>query len=341
MKRLFFPTLLVIILLSGCGKNKFKRSEFLQDLYDQKIWPDLLETENRVAGFSSGWDAYKASPGATQLTDLKVKFSDCLYSFEKIAFYNLGDISTVSVYNGAYKTSVDTVTLWDKYGAATFFTSTTIQGYTTKEKGIFTLEYLLYASSFQDSMSSPKFVQFMTAQVETLEENFAAIKTAWSTYEKNFVSADDEGVEGSYNIVINRVIHQLEDIIDKRINDPLNAGDLSVAVAFRSDNAWKNIKEMVSQLNSIYLGKGTEEFNSIYNSVRRKNKKLADQISEAFDQVISTGDSMTKSMSYYLSTGSAELVSYKEMLKEILVYFKLDVVKELDIVLTFGDNDGD
>ena len=50
---------------------------------------------------------------------------------------------------------------------------------------------------------------------------------------------------------------------------------------------------------------------------------------------------MNAAMDYYATTGSSELVQYKEKLKELLVQFKIDVVHELDIVLTFGDNDGD
>jgi predicted lipoprotein len=199
----------------------------------------------------------------------------------------------------------------------------------------------LFFDHAADSISSAKYRSYLVAQVETLQDNFLQIKNSWDTYETNFVNKSDEGVEGSYNIVVNRIVHLLEDLIDKRINVPLEAADAKLAVGNWSSLAWVNIKTQVSQLNDIYRGNGTAAFNSVYNSVHKKNRKLADEIQSKFENLIETGNAMTSTMEYYVTTGTSELIQYKEALKELHILFKLDVVKELDIVLTFGDNDGD
>jgi len=333
--------LLLTLLLISCGKNKFKRSDFLQDFYTQKIWPDLLDTESKIEQLKTVYATFKADPSAAKLEDFRAGFKTTLTSFEKISFYNLGDISAISVYNAAYKTSIDTSVIWDHYAATNSFSADLVATYGNKQKGIYTLEYLLFFEDASDSLSSSKYQSFIDAHLQTLHDNFLLIKNSWDTYETNFVSQEDEGVEGSYNIVINRIVHLLEDLIDKRINVPLDAADAKMAVGYWSVSAWSNIKTQVSQLNAIYNGNGTESFNSVFNSVRKKNKKLAEEIQQKFETLIEMGNAMTADMQYYVTTGSSELVQYKERLKELLVLFKLDVVEELDIVLTFGDNDGD
>jgi predicted lipoprotein len=340
MKKLF-PFLVLLVLTGSCGKNKFKRSDFLQDFYTHKIWPDFLETESRVNDLQATIDAFNLNPDATNFGLVRDAFKTTLTCFEKIAFYNIGDINAISVYNAAYKTSVDTAEIWSNYTNASVFTADQVSTYGNKEKGIYTIEYLLFFEHATDSINVARYRSCLAAQVETLADNFAQIKTSWSVYESNFVSKSDEGVEGSYNIVINRIVHLLEDLIAKRINVPLDAADEKLAVGYWSSAAWTNIKTQVSQLHAIYMGNGDSEFNSVYNSVHKKNRKLANEIESKFKSLADAGSAMNEGMQYYVTTGSAELVQYKETLKELLVLFKLDVVKELDIVLTFGDNDGD
>ena len=334
---------LMVLICFSCGKNKFKRSDFLQNFYTQKILSDLEDTENELFFLSEVVDGFNLNPDADHLELIRTSFKTTLQQFEKIAFYNLGDISAISVYNAAYKTSIDSAEIWNNYDVSPSFTADLVSAYGNKEKGIYTIEYLLYFEHAADSVGSAKYRSYLTAHVETLSENFDQIKTSWATYETNFVSKSDEGVEGSYNIVINRIIHLLEDLIDKRINMPLDASDVNLAVGHWSSSAWQSIKTQVEQLRAIYIGKGSfeEPFHSVYNSVHKKNRKLADEIKDQFDNLIEQGDAMTQEMDTYLTTETAALINYKEGLKNLLVLFKLDVVEELDIVLTFGDNDGD
>lgn len=52
-------------------------------------------------------------------------------------------------------------------------------------------------------------------------------------------------------------------------------------------------------------------------------------------------DELSEELPYYLVNDMAPILSYKEKMKDLLLTFKLEVFKTLDIVLTFGDNDGD
>lgn len=339
--RRFSVLFLVVLLICSCAKNKFKGSQFLQDFYTYKIEPDLAGTADALTHLQTRFKEFNQNPDASNFEVLQDQFRLTLRAFEQIAFYNLGDISAVSVYNAVYKVNIDSSAIWSDYADAANFTTDQVIAYGNKEKGVYALEYLLFFPGAEDSSGSPKYRSFLGAQVGALVENFEQVKTAWSTYEKNFVSKSDEGVEGSYNMVVNRIVHALEDLIDKRINPVLDAGNSEWGAGYWSSTSWSNIKTQVEQLKAIYLGNGTKSFNSIYNSVHRRNRKLADQIRDTFLALEETGAQMNAAMDYYATTGSSELVQYKEKLKELLVQFKIDVVHELDIVLTFGDNDGD
>ena len=348
MKRIFVEiiqiTIVVAILVGvsyACKKNRFKKEDFLTELYDHKIAPEIQLALDYTSALQNAWITYSNNATVSNYEHVKSKYTFLADQMERISFYNLGDVSAIYVFSRFYKTTVDIDGLHEKYNSQETFTENNINGYVNTQKGVFALEYLLFSDTFKDSISTPKFHNFVNAQLAYLKSTENEYYNSWGVYKKNFIENKGEGVSDSYNIVVNRMIHMFEDIINKRISDPIDNSDPSLGVGFYADQALRKIKVQVQQLNDVYLGIGKETFNSVFNNVRKKNKKLANEITEKFEETITYGNAMNNEISYYISSDMAAMNTYRSLIIELLSYFKTDVQKELDIIITFGDTDGD
>ncbi|MCH2235578.1 MAG: hypothetical protein MK078_15105 [Crocinitomicaceae bacterium] len=338
----YLAFVLLLFVLGSCKKNRFKKSEFLESLYDLEIKPEVENGVSAIETFNTSWANYVASPTLANLDLVKTDLQSTVQKLEEISIFNLGDVSKTYVYNRMFKTKIDTALLIDNYNEGTTFTSSDVTGFTNPTKGIYALEYLLYSSSFRDSTEVVKFQSFFTAMQENLLTTFQDFQTNWETYRGTFIEQTDEGVGGSYNIVVNRVVHVLEDVTKKRITEPLDLEDPILMPGFRSNQGVLNVLAIVSKLKKVYYGNGLSgDFNSISVNVRKKNKKLSESIDEKFEMVDNLGLALTENDTYYFETSSGALDEYNTALKELLTLIKIDVIQELGIILTFGDTDGD
>ncbi len=325
----------------ACKKNRFKKEVFLEEMYTYKAEPEINAAINAIELLQNSWATYGANTTGDNFSTVTSNYVDVANQMEEISFYNLGDVSAVYVFSRFYKTSIDTNGIIDAYNMQESFAENDIANYVNTRKGLYALEYLFYSTSFADSLTEPKFINFIDAHLSYLHSSSTEFQNTWNIYQKNFIKNDGEGVSDSYNIVINRIIHVLEDLINKRIADPLDGNDHKLAVGHYSNKALEKIKIQVLQLQQVYLGIGTETFNSVYNNLRKKNKKLADKVSDKFEEAVTFGNGMSYEMDYYIHTTSAPLIDYKNLLIELLAFFKGDIQDELNIIITFGDTDGD
>ncbi len=336
--------ILPLLLSAGvysCKKNRFKKEVFLEELYQYKIEPEIRETATSIVTGINSWEIYSTDMNEVSLSNFKSNFTVLMNKYESVSFYNLGDVGATYVFSRMYKTTIDTVGIIENYNSQDEFTKSDIGTYTNTERGIFALEYLLFSPTLEDSLESIKFVGFVEAHLQYLESVSADFASTWNIYQQNFINNNEGGVTDSYNIVVNRIIHVLEDLIVKRISKPVAENDPSIGVGYHSNRSLQNIKTQLIQLNEIYLGTGTEDFNSVYNNVRKKNRNLADDVTDKFEEIISYGNSMSYELAYYITSDQITLEAYSDLLIELLGLFKIDVQQELDIILTFGDTDGD
>ncbi len=337
--------LLTIVMIGGiiyaCAKNRFDKEDFLNDLYVQKTDPEIKTALNFTLNLQNEWAVYATNPIAENFTRVKTEFVALANHLENINFYNLGNVGAVHVFNRFYKTTIDTTEIKENYNAAEVFNELTISEYTNTQKGIFTLEYLLYGKTFQDSLTDPKFINFVNAHLIALNSAIIDFQNSWNAYEKNFIESEGSGVSDSYNIVLNRIIAVLEDLIVKRITPIIDENNPSLGIGFLSNQSLQKIKIQVQQISDVYRGVGVENFNSIHTNLHKKNKKLAEKVLAKFDEIIAFGGTMTQEMAYYIDNDEATLLSYKSKLIDLLAYFKGDVQAELEYVITFGDTDGD
>ena len=339
--KIFSVVILMLVIGFACKKNRFKKDDFLTDIYAYKIEPEIKASVNTIADFKTVWNNFNAHNSPANFTLVQSSFIKMSKSIEIILCYNFGDVAGTYTYSRFYKTGIDTIAIKTLYNEHEVFNANEISSYTNTQKGEFAIAYLLFGETFQDSINLEKYQNFVSAHIDYFGEAVAEMQNNWSIYEKNFTENKQDGVSDVYNILINRIIHLTEELIAKRIEDPLESGNPNSVIGAFTKTGMDKIKTQVQSLNDIYYGHGTTEFNSIYNNIRKKKKKLADEIGDKFSELITKGTSMDGDLSSYITDDSTELLAYKSLLIELLTLFKVDVQEELDIIITFGDTDGD
>ena len=327
---------LSLITCIACQKSKFKVKTFLPELYDFKIEPELTTLNSEITSLTTEFSDIK-----TEITDLNIesfrdKYKPFLANVESVNFYNLGDISAIYVFSRFYKSKMDTTKLWSFYNSQPSFHQEDIAAQINSIKGITSIEYLLFNPQAKDSLlGSDKYVNFLHAQLQSAELELENIVFSWSVYKSNFVALNEKGIDGSYNIVVNRIVHGFEEIIKKTMSNPL----------INSDNFSRTrlsiIRASIQQKYDVYMGIGTQPFNSIYNHTRRKKKKLADEVKLDFENLILEGVELIDDYDTYFVQNPSKLVSYRTNIENLMLKFKIDVISALKLTATISDSDGD
>lgn len=340
MKHSFlFITLLIVFSFAGCKKNRFKKNEFLDALYTNKVQPEIESSINQLETLKLKLNSF--IDGVTNLSDVQSSFAEFYLASENIAYYNLGDISKTYIFSRVYKTSLDTSLILEHYNNNSTFSAEDIEGLANTAKGIYSVEFLLNSSTFQDSINSLKFQNYLLANIQQVENNLTQYQTNWTVYSANFIESESTGVSDSYNIVYNRLIHVLEDIINKRLQPLVESNSNEHLPGHYQAIEFALIRTLLIQTRKIFMGYGIENFNSIYINIRKKNKNLAEEISKKLELLIKETNDYNDSLNPNKTADLIQIESIIEKTEEILILLKLDAADELGIILTFGDSDGD
>ncbi len=328
---------LVLLAVLSCKKNKFKVKTFLPNLYEFKIEPEIKNVVSETDNIVEKWG--EINQNSIELGDLniyRIMYENYLNEAYSILLYNFGDISKIYVYNRFYKASIDTIQVIEAYTSNTVFSAEAVQSQNNKTKGIAAIEYLLYNVNANDSiLTSQNYRNYIQYQLKALSLEVSNIQVSWSVYQGNFESMVDEGVEGSYNVLVNRIIHVLEDLVIKKIGTPL------VQVGYYNHSQLTFIKSSIQSAYTIFKGEGTEQFNSIYNHIRKKNKKIANQLNADWEILIEYGTNLEADYNYYFNSDQEKLRTYLDKIKGLIIKLKVDVPPLIGISLTFGELDGD
>lgn len=337
--RLFIALALVVgvsFSLESCKKNRFKKKTFLPALYDYKIEPELLAVQDKMNEVVTEWENLSTSVNQTSIDEFKKVYKEFLVEFQSINFYNLGDISSTYVYNKMNKFSIDTAGVWDSYNSYNYFYPEHISALANNKKGVYVIEYLLFNPTANDSLlQSSRYVNFLDAHFTTASAVMDNIVLSWGVYEEEFTTMTDDGVEGSYNIVVNRINHTLEDVVYKRLMTPEESQDIYSNVELQCIN-----KQVISAY-EVFVGDGTESFNSVFNHLRKKNKKIAEEVKTEFEALVETANGLDNTFEYYLNNEPSVIEDYRAEVINIISRIEVDVIPEIGLTLTVGDNDGD
>ncbi|MFD1553969.1 hypothetical protein DNU06_13810 [Putridiphycobacter roseus] len=337
MKKTALFLAIISVGLMACKKNKFTIKEFLPALYELKIAPELDEVNLSSKALLQNWRAINDNDiTIAEIEVFQNTYQAYLDDAYAILLYNFGDISKIYVYNRFYKASIDTNEIWEVYQDNSLTLAEGIQSLNNKVKGLSAIEYLLNNTQANDSISqSARYRTFLEWQIEAISLEMANIEFSWSVYQSNFESMTDEGVEGSYNMIVNRIIHVLEDLVIKKIGTPV------LEAPYYETSRLAFVKESIEMAYEVFIGEGTSDFNSIYNHIRKKDKKVANLVLDDFKALVEYGDALENDYAYYYQNNPEKLTEYVTKIKALMVRFKIDIPTLIGISLTFGDNDGD
>ncbi|MEI6864655.1 imelysin family protein [Flavicella sp.] len=344
---------LVIIFSLSCSKDSVftpidKRAENigeiklqLEELYTNAIFPINQDLLKEIALLKTNATLLSTSNTLQQLEKVQTNWTTLAITWRKAELFNVGPINNSFIH---YK-----INRWpiDKDEIDTYIETETsiLDDFTisigSSSKGITSLEYLLFESSFSFDANDDNKIAYINSVIFELENNFNNLNSAWESYREEFISSTEIGITGSQNRIHNTISSLVEKIIITKLgkaienientpNDYLEAGISENSLEFIKTN-FEIIEYCFSEsagFNS-YLTKidETELVTKINNALSECELKLND-FSESFKTSLAKKE-----------TGKME--NLQESFNSLLAIIKIDMAATLGNTITISDNDGD
>jgi len=175
------------------------------------------------------------------------------------------------------------------------------------------------------------------------------LKNIWVQDKEQFINAVENGTSGSQNQLTNALISLLEEIIIKKLGNPLgnNSGGtvaISELEAYRSETSLAILQEHLIALKRCYFGDFKED--SIkwgYDNylLLIGNEHLTIRVLDVFNELDALLTSIEGSLKNELVSNPTNIVKLRKKFTDLLVLIKVDLANTIGATVTISDNDGD
>lgn len=371
MRQAFSISLIILaISLHSCQNNDgpkdgttLDQTAFLTNIGENLILKGYEELEGKAAALAQSADNFAEDANADNLNDLRTKWIDAYYSWQKVAFYNFGPAETNGILTiNYYPADVDQITENISSGTYNLATAANISS-----KGFPALDYLLFGieesdedivAYFASTENARTYMVDLAQNIYSLaEEVFNNWSPGGSNYLATFVANKGTNSGSGLSQLVNAWSQYIEvHVRNAKIGIP-NGNSVATSQKFdplpdRTEAYYSKIytKELLETTNTalkdFYLGKrgdGTDGvgIHDMLIELNAQNGTLANDYRDLFIDVESQLDAIDGTWIDALTDNGAEVTEIFNNYKAIVALLKVDIVSALSISITYADNDGD
>lgn len=378
MKVLQTCLILAVILLAACGAETgngttetavsatdgFDRQAMLANITNQGILPSHDSLHTSLHELETAVQTFAADPNADNLTALQDAWLTANLSYMAVLPYRLGPVADSLLHNRIDQRPPRTTFINDTILAGTEpLTDEYLDSIGSTSVGMAAMAYLIFnpeadneavLASFTDAETGPRRQAYLLALAHNLPPKAEALTHIWAAdgdnYAQAFIDAAMDGgeLQGSINMLVNRMVADLEEIISSRLGKP--AGKRSNGMA-RPDLAEAPISQAslpriiatVESLQTVFNGSdglGLDDYLD-YLEAEYEGEPLSQAINAQFAVSLAALNGIEGSLETAVTAHPDQVDAAYEELRTLLVLLKVDMPNHLGVTLTFNDNDGD
>ncbi len=348
---------LLVGLLSCSDSNKpdetptlqYDRKTLLQNTFKEVIIPSIDNSVTTIQLFETTIHNHSLPLSDTALKTLKMAWQKSKHAWEGCEIFDLGYV------RGNY-TSLN-IDYWPTNTAllnqriadtSNTFTSTYLDYTSPATRGFASIECLLFEENALTQLNhdSVRWSYLLLASSD-LSQQINTFKKNWLAYEHTFINESGTGVSASINILVNKIISELEFIINTELNTPLgikNSGTplpLSLESPYSKYTA-ENIRASLKSIEQIYFGINPSSTSLSTMVAFLEKSDLNDKIKNQFEACYLALDQLKPNIyGLLVSNQKNEVASCYSEIRKLMILIRVDVVSTLSISLTISDNDGD
>ncbi|MEM7163520.1 MAG: imelysin family protein [Bacteroidota bacterium] len=344
MKKIF--AILVFGLMVGCedSEKKFDVRSLQQSILDLQIVSvhDAFETSS--VELKARIDVLGQDLSSTSLSAAQQAWKECAVNYSFTEIYNIGEVDGSRVHLGIYSWEALAESIEEIITGG--IKELQINTLPTGSRGMAAIEYLLFAQQEAETLSllqDTDRLSYLQLLGTNLVEKTQSLNALWQGQSTKFVENNANGLDGSINQIINRIINTLA--IAKKLKIGIPAGLESTPVdslALQADYSLYSLELIEANLQSISNLYFQEESSlSDYVASIIGNTEVNDEIKLAFQRVQSSIDQLNEPLATAIKNQPTEVNELKVQINNLIILFTVDVSSILSITVTPTDVDGD
>ncbi|UOK41301.1 MULTISPECIES: imelysin family protein [Flavobacterium] len=348
---------------SDSSGDGYDRTALLTNWADNLIIPSFENYQTKVVTLQTKVADFTAAPSETGLGEVRTAWIDAYKAFQYVSQYEIGkaeEIKFASCTN-AYPTNVTGIEANIASGTYNFSLLSQLD-----KQGFPAMDYMINGLAGDDASivafytsnsNAAGYKQYLTNLTATLKTNVDLIVNDWNgSYRAAFIRSNGNSVSSSVNRMVNLFVKNYETYVRSgKVGIP--AGVFSEGTTFTNkvEGYYKNdiskvlLNEGVKATQDFFNGK---YFNSDetgpslktyldYLNVVIDGQPLSTIINNQYATINSTNALLGDSFSEQIFTDNGKMIASFDQMQWNVVYFKLDMIPAMKIVLDYVDNDGD
>lgn len=369
MKKIIALVLVVVSFIS-CkkdGDNKttatFDRKDFQEKVTQQLILPAHENFTNKAATFSKVVSDFITNPDQANLIKAQEEWKELSLAYRKCEMFDMGEAKKTYLHssfnfwpinqNQIENYIVDNTTMDKKFFE--FLGSNT--------KGLFAFEYLLYNRDKGNSevvkafTGNTKAIQrrkdYLKGVADILVNESKRINDFWTpsgqNYGSRFSSDTENGINGSFNILVNALSNLTERIAVKKLGKPLGkgAGDKISPDQFHQYISKTSKENLLANIEVIQLLlEGNDKIVGLNENldvvgIQKSGQPLSKLISTRIKEAKEALQKAKPPLSDTIASDKTDIENTYSAIRELLLLIKVDMANALAITITISDSDGD
>ncbi len=357
MNKILVSILCIGALILSCSKDDdskassgFDRLKLTSGLANNVIDHNLNTLITKSEGFNTCVETVKSSGNAADFEALKDCWKDIAIHWQFSRFFMVKDLKYTTQEQVYAYWPINKVKVDENIMLTTPITQTMINGLGSNQKGIYTLERLIFSYTWTDVTANPNILNYISA---IAKENVIAaqhLKTTWeNTYKAKFIESTDNFVTSSVPIITNRIIEYSEYAKNEKLGYPMGLVkytdvDPDKLESIYAEYSIELMQKNLDVIEKVYLGGDLDNvigFDDYILSFGQKGIDIDTKIKAQISKLRTQLTTVPTPAYTNLTSANADYVLLYEDWKALVKLLKTEFITVLNITPTFSDGDGD
>jgi hypothetical protein len=334
-----------IVCFLSCKKSDDRASfdhEAQSKNWSEKVLSGAQNFEQSMLNFSSLTQSANFLENTEELNRL---YDSIIVAYSEIEYLNVGIIRNDFLLTGLASSEINTELIVQILNDVEFdINAESVNQLTAKAKGIYALDYLLFASDLQvDQNRKQAYVQALVEIMKNISERVAQ---SWQDDFSNSSTDVALSFGGFRAQMLNAQLSLLEDVSNNKIGKPLglfDGGDVQPQ-SLQLYYSHQSLLALQSTLALFEYYNTTSDYNTAkwLQSVSESGENYGQMLSEKTDVLMEEINKLDgQDLNEILVQNPESIEAIYAASKDVLMHYKLFVLPTLGVTVTFNDNDGD
>lgn len=349
---------------AGATADGFDRRAMLENIVNELVLPAHAALATRLAELETATRAFVAAPGPETLAAAQDAWLAANLARMAVLPYRMAPVDDSLLHNRLDNRPPRTPFIDDEILAGTMaITPEYIESIGSSSVGLGAMEYLLFDPAGGDPAVLARFTtgdgtarrgELLTALAAAMPPKAEALRRIWAAdgddYARAFIEADMDGgdLQGSFNMLANQMIGDVEEIVASRLGKPLGKrtnGEIRpdlVEAAYSGASLPRIIATLEAERATFTGGDGPglDDYLDFLGAMYGE-EPLSRVIVAQFDAALAALRAIDEPLETAVRNDPAGVEAAYEEVRALLALLKADMVNHLGLTLTFNDNDGD